>query len=187
MLTQGDTSQNQTHPYRVRHYQKAMIVFRESISPARFSGPLKILQCLLKRCIQRSLESLSASTNLQTLSSFVMPGEKNSEGQLVSRLTFGVGHFTCCVFWSEKKKKTHKRNNKYTHIVFGTWHPFLFVHPLNVFWFNTVASICITVWNAHICIEMWGGGNTSFIPCYICKFALLQNNEEFLISVVVSF
>lgn len=118
MLTQGDTSQNQTHPYRVRHYQKAMIVFRESISPARFSGPLKILQCLLKRCIQRSLESLSASTNLQTLSSFVMPGEKNSEGQLVSRLTFGVGHFTCCVFWSEKKKR-HTKETINTHTLYS--------------------------------------------------------------------
>lgn len=187
MLTQGDTSQNQTHPYRVRHYQKAMIVFRESISPARFSGPLKILQCLLKRCIQRSLESLSASTNLQTLSSFVMPGEKTQRGSVSEPSYIWCGSFHLLRFLIWKKKKTHKKNNKYTHIVFGTWHPFLFVHPLNVFWFNTVASICITVWNAHICIEMWGGGNTSFIPCYICKFAPLQNNEEFLISVVVSF
>lgn len=117
MLTQGDTSQNQIHPYRVRHYQKAMIVFRETISPARFSGPLKILQCLLKRCIQRSLENLSASTNLQTLSSFVMPGEKNSEGQLVSCLKFGVGHFT--VAFSDLKKKRHTKETINTHTLYS--------------------------------------------------------------------
>lgn len=186
MLTQGDTSQNQTHPYRVRHYQKAMAVFRESISPARFSGPLKILpmpaQAMHSKVTRESVSQHESANPEQ----FCYARWKKQRGSVSepSYIWCGSFHLLRFLIW---KKKTHKRNNKYTHIVFGTWHPFLFVHPLNVFWFNTVASICITVWNAHICIEMWGGGNSSFIPCYICKFAPLQNNEEVLISVVVSF